>query len=498
MHPALLVLAVTGVGLSIALTVVSWFTLSSERDFRSSYWHAGLLALAAAILATVVFGRATAASSTALCASAAFFLASFHGELTGRCISPRQLVLPLTIYFAFDILCDLAGLRLTVGVLMINSIMASCYAVLLVMILRQWRRCHGNGLLVIAFGVAIPGSVYMVRALVMLDGSASPLLFSYSPVTNAAVISIFIGFVLKITGYLIFALEKTHRRHLDDARTIAAAQERGRLAQQHADTMRDLVLQRDHMILASSRFSAANSLAVFNSAIVHEISQPLQALRTRVEVMAARDAANGAAAADDLAAVRRLVDKLANTLDNLRRLLGNQQPERENVDLGELLGEVLPILRSEMDRRAIRLDLAEGALAPGRIVQCNRILFERLLLNLFSNAIEALDSLPAGAERRISLRVADRDEAGALGVTVAVEDNGPGFPAPLLEKPNSLFHTTKAQGLGLGLSLVRIIAESWRGSLRLSNGGAAGDTGARAELDLPLARREPAGAGFLA
>ena len=492
-HPALQILAVTGVGLSCALTVVSWFTLSGERDFRSSYWHAGLMALVAAILATVVFGRATAASSTALCASTAFFLASFHGELTGRRISLRRLAPPLALYFFLDTLCELAGMRLTAGVLLINSTMALFYGLLLVLILRLWRQCHGNGLLVIALGVAIPGSVYLGRAILMLDGSVSPLLFSYSPVTNAALASILVGFVLKMIGYLIFSLEKNHRQHLDDAREIAAAQERSRLAQQHAAAMQDLVSQRDHMILTSSRFSAANSLAVFNSAIVHEISQPLQAMRTRIDVMAARDAnAGSACCADDLGAVRGLIDKLANTLANLRRLLGNQQPEREDVDLGGLLADVLPVVRSEMERRGIRLVLGEGALAPGRVVLCNRVLFERLLLNLFSNAIEALEAGPSATDRWIGLRVADRADAGALGVMIAVEDNGPGFPAPLLEKPDSLFHTTKAQGMGLGLSLVRIIAESWRGSLRLYNREGVDGTGACAELALPLVRRETA------
>ncbi len=197
--------------------------------------------------------------------------------------------------------------------------------------------------------------------------------------------------------------------------------------------------------------------------------------------------------------MRELVDTLANTLSNLRRLLSNQQPEREEVDVGAVLASILPIVRTETERRGIVIVLGEGALDGGRLVLSNRVLFERLLFNLFSNAIEALEGQPADRDRRISICVAVHEEEGVMHLTISVEDNGPGFPATLLANPDSLFHTTKSQGLGLGLSLVRIIAESWRGTLTLRNCGPVEDCGACAVLDFPMvcstaAELTPAGA----
>lgn len=497
-HPAFQLLAITGFGLSAILAGVSWSTLSARRDSWSGYWHAGLMAISLAIAATAVFGRASILSNSALVASALFCLISLHGERTGKLLLRRAWLPVLLAFVCLQVACDLLGAWLTWGVLLTNATMALLYGVLLAEVRGLWRQCHGRGLLVIALGLALPGVVFVVRAVRMLDGSASPTLFSASPLTNAAVVSIFVGLVLNMTGYLIFALEKTHRQMLDDARAIATAQERGRLAQQHAAAMQQLVSERDHMILASSRFSAANSLAVFNSAIVHEISQPLQALRTQIDVLAMRGTAAGPEGEANLAPMRRLVDTLANTLSNLRRLLGNQQPEREDVDVGVVLAGVMPIVRSETERRGIALELGAGALDAGRVVLCNRILFERLLFNLFSNAIEALDGQPADHQRRIRLCVGVHEDAGTPRLTISVEDTGPGFPAPLLANPGSLFHTTKAQGLGLGLSLVRIIAESWRGTLTLRNCEPADDCGACAVLDFPLIAGSAAEPGLAA
>ena len=114
--------------------------------------------------------------------------------------------------------------------------------------------------------------------------------------------------------------------------------------------------------------------------------------------------------------------------------------------------------------RGIRLEVEApaGLMArgePGRL--------EQVLVNLVANAADALDGEPG--------RIRVRAERNAGGVTLTVEDSGPGF-GETSEKLLEPFFTTKAAGTGLGLTIVRRIVELHEGELRLGSsdlGGAA-------------------------
>jgi signal transduction histidine kinase len=117
------------------------------------------------------------------------------------------------------------------------------------------------------------------------------------------------------------------------------------------------------------------------------------------------------------------------------------------------------------------------------------ILVEQVLLNLVRNAAEAIDTAQMPASRRfIELRVVPRHttEEGAI-VEFSVTDTGPGLPDEVIGRLYEAFFSTKAEGLGIGLSLCRSIVESHRGRIRaqnLYNGAAV--SGCRFAFSLPV------------
>jgi signal transduction histidine kinase len=112
-----------------------------------------------------------------------------------------------------------------------------------------------------------------------------------------------------------------------------------------------------------------------------------------------------------------------------------------------------------------------------------------VLMNLLKNAAEAIDSAQLPASRRnIELRVVPRhtpDEGGVIEFSVT--DTGPGLKDEVIERLYEAFFSTKAEGLGIGLSLCRSIIESHRGRMRaqnLYNGEAV--SGCRFAFTLPV------------
>ena len=126
------------------------------------------------------------------------------------------------------------------------------------------------------------------------------------------------------------------------------------------------------------------------------------------------------------------------------------------------------------------------------------ILIEQVVLNLLKNAAEAIDSAQLPSSRRhIELRVVPRhtpDEGGVIEFSVT--DMGPGLKEEVIGRLYEAFFSTKAEGLGIGLSLCRSIIESHRGRMKaqnLYNGNSI--VGCRFAFTLPVeipVRAEPA------
>jgi two-component system sensor histidine kinase RegB len=143
------------------------------------------------------------------------------------------------------------------------------------------------------------------------------------------------------------------------------------------------------------------------------------------------------------------------------------------VPAGEFFGEVIErwhLLRPALRLQAIGLDAVSTPIRP-------EPLLEHLLLALLNNAGDA--SVEAG-EDRIEVAVALRDDT----LRLAVRDHGPGLESAAARRLQTLFETTKPQGLGLGLALSHATVEHFGGHLALRQHPQGGSV---AEVQLPLA-----------
>jgi two-component system, LuxR family, sensor histidine kinase DctS len=186
-----------------------------------------------------------------------------------------------------------------------------------------------------------------------------------------------------------------------------------------------------------------------------------------------------------LGAMQRLGQQAAHAgriVARIREFLTRREPRHEPCDLNEVISAALDLLRRELERRGIALELSLAAHVPP--VLADAVLIEQVVINLVRNAADALLAREAGRRIAVSSRV-----AGDF-VRVDVSDNGPGLQGRRVEQLCAPFYSTKAEGMGMGLAICRSIVEAHQGVLDASD---AANGGALFSFSLPLSR-EPVNA----
>jgi signal transduction histidine kinase len=267
---------------------------------------------------------------------------------------------------------------------------------------------------------------------------------------------------------------------------IDRADEIGALA--HAfDAMLDAIVARDALVrrqaeelVRSERLAAIGRMA---SHITHEVRNPLSSIGLNVELLEEEVAGLGGGEAtkearDLLGAIAKEVDRLTALTKDYLRLARVPRPTLEVVDLGELVRSVLDFAGGELRRSGITVGVRVGEDLGA--IPLDESQLRQVLLNLVRNAREAM---PEGGTLRVS--ASRQGEA----VEIAVEDTGAGVPGDERERIFEPFHTSKAQGTGLGLPLAMQLVRGHGGTLRLESPAGGG---ARFVVRLPIGAGEPA------
>ena len=161
----------------------------------------------------------------------------------------------------------------------------------------------------------------------------------------------------------------------------------------------------------------------------------------------------------------------------MRRLLEKAQLDLQEVDLNRAIDDAVDFVSVQASESDVDL---KTVLAPEVLsVRCDPIQLQQVVLNLVLNSIDAI-RVEAKGERRVTASVDQRTTA-----EVAITDTGPGIPRDVLKTIFDPFHTTKANRLGMALTIARTIIESHGGSTRAVN---QRDRGAAFNITLPLAR----------
>jgi C4-dicarboxylate-specific signal transduction histidine kinase len=220
-------------------------------------------------------------------------------------------------------------------------------------------------------------------------------------------------------------------------------------------------------------------LGELSGAVAHELNQPLTSILANAEAGAqliARDPVDLEEIAAILADIAEDDRRAAGIIVELRRLMARGEAEFEDLDLNDVALATMRLLQSELLVRevAIETDLFRGALP----VRGSRAQLKQVLQNLMLNAADAMADQAPGT-RRMTVTTALRADGWR---ELAVRDHGPGLAAEIARDPFRPFATTKATGLGLGLSICRTIVQAHGGHLGFDE---TVGRGARAVLALP-------------
>jgi len=247
------------------------------------------------------------------------------------------------------------------------------------------------------------------------------------------------------------------------------------------DRVRTEERAREHeaQIAHASRVSTAGELA---TALAHELNQPLAAIVNYAKG-GIRRLRSGASQPDQLQnaldAIAQQGERSGEIIRRLRRFLSKRDLKYLATDINQVVREAVQLASLDARQKRVRL---ETHLAPGLPpVTGDSIQLEQVVVNLVRNSIDALAGKPDGL-----VTVATRLSASGE-VEVSVDDTGPGLPPGGVDHLFDAFFTTKAEGMGMGLSISRSIITAHGGRLTASDGQ---NGGAHFSFTLPTAPGE--------
>ena len=222
------------------------------------------------------------------------------------------------------------------------------------------------------------------------------------------------------------------------------------------------------------------TMGVLAASIAHEVNQPLSGILTNASTCLRKLTSEPPETAGATLAAERLLrdgTRAAEVIRRLRALFGKRETASELVDLNDAAKEVIALSLGDLQRNRVevRTDFAER-LPP---VRGDRVQLQQVLLNLVRNASDAMKRV----DNRPRQLLVSTSLPGDGNVHVSVRDAGEGFGSQPPERLFQSFYTTKADGMGIGLSVSRSIIEHHKGRI-----GATSHEGAGATFwfDIPL------------
>jgi PAS domain S-box-containing protein len=222
--------------------------------------------------------------------------------------------------------------------------------------------------------------------------------------------------------------------------------------------------ERERLSQLESELAHLNRLSmmgVLAASLAHEVKQPIAAARNN-----ARAALNFLAmkppdlgeVTEALGCIVSDADRAGEIIDRIRAQVKKAPPRSDRFDLNDAVTEVVELARSAISKHevALQMRLAQGLVT----VQGDRVQLQQVILNLVLNAIEAMSPLQDGPRELLISTGRSR-----TNTVVSVHDSGPGIVLEQREHVFEAFYTTKANGVGIGLSICRSIIDAHGGRL---------------------------------
>mgnify|MGYP003865568957 CR=1 FL=1 len=230
----------------------------------------------------------------------------------------------------------------------------------------------------------------------------------------------------------------------------------------HDVTVECAAEQRAHRHLEElSHLGRLGDMAQMAGGLAHELNQPLTAVMTFAQA-AERLLPADAETTNTRQALARVVgntQRAADIVRQARNFMGNKNAEHRPQDMAQVVRDAMSLIDFETRRHGVKLAMAPVTRVPWARVSSVQV--HQILVNLIRNAMQAMAGQKT--EKRITLHL-DRD---ADRMWLDVVDTGPGMASSVSEQAFEPFSGTRGDGLGLGLSICRAIAESHGGSIGL-------------------------------
>jgi PAS domain S-box-containing protein len=207
--------------------------------------------------------------------------------------------------------------------------------------------------------------------------------------------------------------------------------------------------------------SRVTTMGELTASLAHEVNQPIAAAVTDANTCLRWLTRDHPDVEEARAAAVRIVkdgSRAADIISRIRLLFKKGTPEREPVDVNEVVREMIVLLRSEATRYSVFL-LTELAEDLPRIMG-DRVQLQQVIVNLIMNSIDAMKDVDGTRELTIKSQRAENEQ-----LLVSVSDTGVGLPPQQADQIFNAFFTTKLHGTGMGLRISRSIVESHGGRL---------------------------------
>jgi hypothetical protein len=258
---------------------------------------------------------------------------------------------------------------------------------------------------------------------------------------------------------------------LDNARIYA---EVDRQAKQLRETL-DALKSTQEKLIHNERLATVGAVA---ARVSHEIRNPLTTIGGFAGMLRARPEGRERVKRNAAIIVEE-VEKLEALLKEMLDFTSPRPPTLAPTDLNLVIGALADVHRAELDAESVSLVVETVERLPAVLADPNQI--QRVLLNLWRNAIQAMRETPAGGARALTVRTWRDDGA----VKIACTDTGEGIPADALPHIFTPFFTTRTRGTGLGLASVKKIIDDHNGSIDVRTAPGSGTT---FTIALPIGR----------
>lgn len=228
-----------------------------------------------------------------------------------------------------------------------------------------------------------------------------------------------------------------------------------------------------------ARVSRLTTMGELVASIAHEVNQPLAAIMTNSDAALRwleREEPNHDEVVAALQRVRRDAAHAGSVIRRIRGFLKKEGLKREHVNIPGMVDALVQMLQRTLQQANARVQVHVAPQLPQLLG--DQVQLQQVLLNLLINAIDAMRNQD-GRARCIVVEVQPGDDGSIL---FSVEDSGPGVPVEITHTIFDPFHSTKSDGLGMGLAISRTIVENHGGTLWLD---ASAATGARFAFRIP-------------